>query len=395
MSGTAAARSALGKAALVALGLVTDVGLASAQPSSSSSSSSSSSCFPDKAAAGPGDIDPFHVVDGPAAQLNVDGKVLYRKGLWEDARAKYRAALEADADFVAPRLNIACSFVRQERFLDATTEVVRILDRAYLPWWSEISAAADLGALKVRKEWNAISEAKERSRRIWAEGLNESLLFVARTRQPLGFGDHASGVFVLGPRQEIFAWSPRTLRTRQITAEDGRVLAILPARDQARVAYVIGEKVIREAGNSRALRGLSIVVMDLSTLLPLGRRTIDGDMASVGLAETTGDGFVFRLATPEGRQSAIRFEKGTWLALPSAVRSPASAVVLLPTGIQAGAQSKALRVTCAGVVREISGRDGRRSLTVQPSKMSAKTGRPAPMLVGGGIGAGLSGLPIP
>jgi len=32
---------------------------------------------------------------------------------------------------------------------------------------------------------------------------------------------------------------------------------------------------------------------------------------------------------------------------------------------------------------------------VQPSKMSAKTGRPAPMLVGGGIGAGLSGLPIP
>ena len=68
---------------------------------------------------GPGILDPFHVPTPAAAQLNADGKLLYRKGRWDEARQKYRAAEGSDPDFLAPALNVACSFVRQERLGEA------------------------------------------------------------------------------------------------------------------------------------------------------------------------------------------------------------------------------------------------------------------------------------
>ena len=62
-----------------------------------------------------------------ATELNSAGKDFYRDGKWEEARIEYRAAEAADPAFLAPRLNVACSFVRQERFAEATAEVEALL----------------------------------------------------------------------------------------------------------------------------------------------------------------------------------------------------------------------------------------------------------------------------
>ncbi|HSZ84223.1 MAG TPA: hypothetical protein VLA14_18185, partial [Polyangia bacterium] len=85
-----------------------------------------------------GALDPFRAPAPKAAELNAAGKIPYRQGKWDEARAKYHAALEADPDFLAPELNIACSFVREERFADATREAIALIDRAYVPWTREI-----------------------------------------------------------------------------------------------------------------------------------------------------------------------------------------------------------------------------------------------------------------
>ena len=75
--------------------------------------------------------------------------LLPRTGNGRKRASKYRAAEAADPEFLAPRLNVACSFVRQERFAEATAEVEALLARAYVPWAREVLEAADLGALKV------------------------------------------------------------------------------------------------------------------------------------------------------------------------------------------------------------------------------------------------------
>ena len=69
-------------------------------------------------APGPGVVDPFHVPSDAAKQLNADALAFYRQGRWDEARAKYQAALAADPDFLAPAMNIACSFVRRQIDLD-------------------------------------------------------------------------------------------------------------------------------------------------------------------------------------------------------------------------------------------------------------------------------------
>ena len=87
-------------------------------------------CLPATPLPGLGVVDPFRPPDPKATELNSAGKSYYRDGKWEEARIEYRAAETADPTFLAPRLNIACSFVRQERFAEATAEVEALLARA-------------------------------------------------------------------------------------------------------------------------------------------------------------------------------------------------------------------------------------------------------------------------
>lgn len=239
-------------------------------------------CAPAEVLPGPGSADPFRLPAPAAVDLNAAGKTLYREGKWDAARAKYRAAIGADADYLAPRLNVACSFVRQERFGDAVEEVIALVDRAYLPWSREVVEAADLGALKPRAEMKRIEAALAAAARAWGAGLEDDLVFVARVRAPLGLP--AEGVLVLGPQQEIFAWSPTTGRYRQLTADDGQVLAIARAPDRRRILYATAEKLVRPAGGAPpALRGVAIRLLDLRQMSRSEATAVPGNVRRLEL----------------------------------------------------------------------------------------------------------------
>jgi hypothetical protein len=360
-------------------------------------------CFPAVPGDGPGTIDPFQPTRPEAARLNLAGKRAYRQGLWAEARQSYRAAEQADADFLSPALNVACSFVRQERFAEATAEVIRLVERAYVPWHDEILAAADIGALKVRPEWATIETAFARSRQRWAGGLAESVLFVARTGKPLGLGAEPSGVFLLAPKQELFAWSPRTLRTRQLTDEQGRVTAILPARDQQSVAYVIADKLIREARRPIALRGVTAVVLDLRHLQALGRRMLEGDIRALTIFETA-EGFTFMPEVELPGATSFRFERGRWTESRTvAPKDRRAEVRLQPTGVALLPHEADVRGGCPLRLRERVAENGVRSLEVRLAPGSPAPGGRRPVesksptrLIGSREnGAALFGLSLP
>jgi hypothetical protein len=245
-------------------------------------------CPPSESIAGTGAIDPFRAPAPEATALNAAAKTLYRQGRWEEARAQYRAAERNDGEFLAPALNIACSFVRQERFAEATGEVLRLLDRAYIPWSREVLAAADLGALKAQPQMDEIRRALALDARRWGADLENSLLFVARQHEPLHLPPAASDaaepvVLVLGLHQEVFAWSPVTGRYRQITAEDGRVVAMAASADRRHLLYVTAEKLVRNPKGPATLRGVTLHRL-LLPLMTEGKPTpIEGDVRRLTL----------------------------------------------------------------------------------------------------------------
>jgi hypothetical protein len=234
-------------------------------------------------APGAGALDPFRAPAPKAIELNAAGKAPYRQGKWEEARKQYRAALDAEPEFLAPRLNIACSFVREERFADATREAVALLDRAYVPWAREILEAADMGALKVRPEWKEIERAMSAAAAKWGDGLGASVLFVARQRPPLHVPD-GPGVFILNPHQEAWAYAPTSCRYRQLTNEDGHVVALAPSMDRRELLVVTAEKLVRGArADEVALRGVSARVLTLATMSLGARIPIDGDVRRLAI----------------------------------------------------------------------------------------------------------------
>jgi hypothetical protein len=312
-------------------------------------------------APGPGTTDPFRTPALAARELNAAGKVPYRQGKWEEARAQYRAALAADPEFLAPKLNIASSFVRQERFAEATAEVLSLLDGAYVPWAREIREAADLGALKVRPEWKDIERAMAASATRWGEGLDASVIFVARQSAPLRVPE-GPGVFLLNPHQEVWAYTPRTGRYRQLTAEDGHVVALARSSDGRRIAYVTAEKLVRgAAAGDVALRGVALHELALATMsaAPVVRR--DDDLRRL---EIFGD---LTIDLPEGKRLRRYRNDGRGALVPA------------PSGRRAA--EPLVSLTGAGAVA------GRGASTVQPCAL------PAAARAGGG--AGIVGLPLP
>jgi hypothetical protein len=354
---------------------------------------SAAACFPATPSAGPGVADPFRLPARAATQLNADGKVLYREGRWDDARAKYRAAEAADPEFLAPALNVACSFVRQERFAEATAEVKRILERAYVPWNAEVLSAADLGALKVRPEMKEIRAALDAGRRRWSEGLADDVLFVARTRPALGLGGVPIGVLVLGPRQEIFAWSAATGRYRQLTTEEGRVLALARSADGRRIAYVTAEKLVRREGGRAALRGVVVTELDLATLLPSVRAPLGGgDITQLTVAARGPRAFVYGV-NRDGDSEALA-ASGERLVLAAAPLGRRDRVLVKLTGQGvaplAGGAAPPIPGACQGTVRDGKSGSGTPVVLVKPSGAKA-----AAIPIGGPFGAGLGGLPLP
>jgi hypothetical protein len=328
-----------------------------------------------------GSLDPFRAPAPKAAELNAAAKIPYRLGKWDEARAQYRAAEAADAEFLAPRLNVACSFVRQERFAEATAEVVALLDRAYVPWAREILDATDLGALEVRPEMKEIERAMAASAAKWGAGLHDSLLFVARQHPPLRVPD-GPGIFLLNPHQEIWAYAARTRRYQQVTAEDGHVVAMAPSPDGARVVYVTAEKLVRGAKpDDVALRGVAVRVLTLASMSLTPRAPIaDGVRRLVIYASEI-------IAVGDARHER-RFRvtpNGTLTPINLAGRLGAPLVTLTGRGV---VPAHARRFGAGLVARQTFNEGAAPTIASGPVG-----GKLAPLKAG--EGAGLGGLPIP
>jgi hypothetical protein len=345
-------------------------------------------CLPEPAAPGLGTVDPFHVPAATATELNTAAKVLYRQGKWEEARGQYRAALAADPDFLAPRLNIACSFVRQERFTEATAEARALLEQAYVPWAREVLEAADMGALKVRPEMKEFRAAMAEAARKWGEGLSDSVVFVARQRPPLRVPPTGEGVFILNPHQEVYAFIAETGRFRQLTAEDGRVIALARSADRRRIAYVTAEKLVRGSKGELALRGVALGELSLPTMVALPPVRIDGDVQKLDIGEAPG-GFAFHV-TGERLNGFYRRGAGDVLAPFSTAeshRGMRKLTQLTPQGTALATSLGDPRAGCAGATERV-GAGGVHTLVIRAR------GR-ADRRLGEKLGAGFAGLPLP
>ena len=350
---------------------------------------------------GPGAVDPFRSPDPRATALNADGKTLYRQGRWDEARAQYRAAEAADPEFLSPALNVACSYVRQERFVEATTEVLRLLDRAFLPWSREVLAAADLGALKVQPQMEQVRQALAAGARRWGAGLENDLLFVARQREPLRLPPAPDGagpvVLVLGLHQEVFAWSPGTGRYRQLTAEDGRVLAFAPSPDRRRILYVTADKLVRRANGPSALRGVALHTLELPTMTVGPPVPLEGDLTRLAIVPLAA-GFGFDVEGDKLTGGFTLDGPGAHLVpgrRPDQKRAAAAGrlVVLTSAGVPPGPpRALPFNEICPLVVRPASNGDRISVIEVRPAVHGENS---APLILGPRFGAGLSGLSIP
>jgi hypothetical protein len=351
-----------------------------------------------------GVVDPFRPPAPASTALNAEGRALYRQGKWEEARVKYRAAEAADPDFLAPALNVACSFVRQERFDDATAEVLRILDRAYLPWAREVLTATDLGALKVQPQMARVRQALADGARRWGEGVGDAVIFVARQREPLRLpaaSASAPAVLVLSPHQEVFAWSPATGRYRQLTAEDGRVLAAAEAADHRTLLYVTAEKLIRSPGGGAALRGVALHTLALPAMAPGPAIPIAGDVRrlAVGASPSPTPAAAFTVALEgEGKDATGDFTLGGGPGPVTLVpprrgrpggRGTAWAFVLTGAGVTAGAE----RAAPWGRGCKLVARDRKTDAGAPFIEINGPGRKPA--AIGGRYGAGLAGLALP
>jgi hypothetical protein len=342
-------------------------------------------CLPAAPQPGPGVADPFRPPDPRATAFNAAGKTLYRQEKWEAARAQYRAAEAADPTFLAPRLNVACSFVRQERFAEATAEVHALLDLANVPWAREVLEAADLGALKVQPQMIEIRRAMAAAAAIWGAGLDQSLIFVARQRPPLHVPPAGAGEFILNPHQEVYAFTPSTGRFRQLTAEDGHVLAVARAPDRRRIVYVTGEKLLRGAKpGDLALEGLALHELTLSTMTAAPPIPIAGRVRRIEIAATS-RGLVFRI---DGDRAGGRFVIGGGNTLVPAGAASAPAVAVLTAGGALPAPAVVTAGPCPVAARETKAGEGGRAIVVSARGQM-------PRQIGQTLGAGLAGLPLP
>jgi hypothetical protein len=345
-------------------------------------------CLPDAAQPALGVVDPFKPPAPAATEANAAGKTVYRQGKWEEARTHYRAALAADPDFLAPQLNVACSFVRQERFGEATAEVRALLERAYVPWAREVLEAADLGALKVRPEMNEIRRAMASAAAAWGSGLEGAVVFVGRMRAPLRVPEQGAGVFILNPHQEVFAFLPATRRYRQLTAEDGRVLAAARSPDGKRVAFVTAEKLIRGAApNDVSLRGVALGELTLATMSMSPLVRVDDDVRALAI-EAGARGFVYRIDRDHQSGRWRRADAGDTLVPVSGPppRTPPLAR-LTASGAERAPDLTVGPGSCRVTARDADSARAKRIVTVA-------AGRRPPLRIGDTFGAGLTGLPL-
>jgi hypothetical protein len=317
---------------------------------------------------------------------NREGKVLYREGRFAEARAKYELAKKVDPDFLAPWLNLACAYAREDRFAEATEQAVALIRHAYVPGARDVMEAADLGALQIRPPLLAkLRSALAETSTEWGRAAREGFLFVARTQPPVKL--QGQGVLVLGMNQEIYAWLPRSGRFLPITAEDGRVLAFVKSPDGRRVVFVRAGRLIRTAGQPDLLRGLGLRQLDLSSMALGPVIELPGDVRQLTMWFSGGGGVEMEAVRPAATLDRFRFDGQT--LEPAGVspgRFPRS-VVLIPAGVAPGTR------VVADAACGFSARDEADAQGIPRVRISAHKGKG--FLLDARYGAGLDGLPFP
>lgn len=377
----AATAAALLTAFAIFGGLGRDAATAAAEPAS---------CWSETPQPGLGSVDPFRPPVAAAAEANAAGKTAYRQGKWEEARAHYRAALAADPDFLAPRLNIACSFVRQDRFADAIAEARALIERAYVPWAREVLEAADLGALKPRPEMQELRRVMAGAAASWAEGLDRAIVFVGRLRAPLRVPPEGQGVFLLNPQQEVFAFFPELRRYRQLTAEDGHVVAMARSPDGRRLSFVTAEKLVRGPGRGEvALRGVAISELALSSMAPSPIARVAGDVRALRIENAAGR-FAYRLDQNGGsrRYRLGGSDSAPLFPMPGPERPGEALARLTPRGAETAGRTEIVP-GCSTSARDRPG-PGAANRVVE-----VRVAGRARLQIGATFGAGLNGLPLP
>ena len=129
--------------------------------------------------------------------------------------------MTADPSFLAPQLNVACSFVRQERFAEATAEVEALLAKRVRSVGTRGPGGRGSGRAEAAPEMARIRRAMIAAAAAWGGDLDDALIFVGRMRAPLRIPGTGAGFFILNPHQEVFAFLPATGLFRQLTNEDG------------------------------------------------------------------------------------------------------------------------------------------------------------------------------
>jgi hypothetical protein len=325
-----------------------------------------------------------------AMDLNREGKAQYREGHFAEARAKYQSAQLAEPGFLAPWLNRACAFAREEKFDDATREASALIRFAYVPGAREVMEAADLGALQIRppllaKLKSALSEAAKS----WGEATQGSLLLVGRTRPPVKL--EGQGVLVLGMNQEIYAWQPRTGRFLQLTAEDGRVLALVSSKDGRTLVYLRAGRLVRAPGQPDVLRGLSVRQLDLDSMASGPVVELPGDVRELTIWSSGRGSAEIRVAETADALSGFRFDGQTLEATGNIRSRPPSgvhAVVLSAKGVTPAGRVEGAQAGCGFSAQDDAHSQGLPRIRVTPSKGKTFT-------LDAQYGAGLYGLLFP
>jgi len=338
---------------------------------------------------GPGQGQVARLPPQEAMDLNREGKVLYRAGRFAEARAKYVLAKQVDPDFLAPWLNLACAYAREERFANATDEAVALIHHAYIPGAREVMEAADLGALQIRppllaKLRSALSEASTE----WGRPAQTGFLFVARSQPPVKL--EGQGVLVLGMNQEIYAWLPRSGRYLPITAEDGRVLAFAGSPDGRRIVFLRGGRLVRTPGQPDLLRGLGVRQLDLPNMTLGPVVAFPGDVRQLTMWFSGPGAVEMEVARPEAGLEDFRFD-GQKLEPIGAIQRRSSANVhrVLLTAAGVAPATRVVTDTACG----FSARDEADSQGLARIRVWARKGKG--FFLDARYGAGLDGLPFP
>jgi hypothetical protein len=190
--------------------------------------------------------------------------------------------------------------------------------------------------------------------------------------------------------QEIYAWLPHSGRYLPITAEDGRVLALVKSPDGRRIVFMRAGRLVRMPGQPDLLRGLSVRQLDLPSMTMGPVIDLPGDVRQLAMWSSGGGAVDMEVAGPGGASGKFRFD-GQTLEPVGAIRGRFSAsahpVILTAAGVELGTRV-VTDAACGFSAHDETDAQGLPRIRVLPRKGKA-------FLLDARYGAGVDGLPFP